>query len=176
LPLGFKGLVVVGLPVLRLIIATLAFFASEREARRAQSSVDRTLEIEAELQAILGLVVDSETAVRGYVINQQDVFLEQHRAARDQLPAALDRLRSLVRDAQRGRLGPLRQSIDERLRLSEQLHRFLADNGAAPPELVALLEQGKAATDRIRARVATIEGAEDRLLVEERAACSSPGV
>jgi PAS domain S-box-containing protein len=170
LPLRFKGLVVVGLPVLALVISSLAFFASEREDRRAQSAVNRTLEVQAELRAILTLVVDAETAVRGYVIARRDSFLEPYLAAREKLPAALDRLGSLVLDpAQTRRLAPLRQSIDERLRLSEEIRRFPDGGGTASPGLVALLEQGRAATDSIRTQVATIEAAQDRLLVERRA-------
>lgn len=89
LSLRSKGLVVVGLPLLALIISALAFFASEREEGRAHSGVNRTLEVQAELQGVLTLVVDAETAVRGYVITRQDAFLEPFLAARDKLPAAL---------------------------------------------------------------------------------------
>jgi signal transduction histidine kinase/ActR/RegA family two-component response regulator len=168
LPLRGKGVVVVALPVVALVAAPGAFLLADQAERRAESSVTRTLAVNTELARTLGLVVDAESGARGFLLTREDPFLEPYLGARRDLPGVLDRLDSLISDAdQKRRLAGLRPLIDQRLALSDQMRRFWAD--APPGELVTLLERGKATTDQIRARLVTMEQAEADLLARRRA-------
>jgi hypothetical protein len=77
LPLRRKGIVVLALPVLALLVAPAAFVLADQADRRAQSLVSRTLAINAQFRRVLGLVVDEETAARGFLLTRDDAFLDE---------------------------------------------------------------------------------------------------
>lgn len=67
-------------------------------ARAAQAEVLRTGEVLGQLQAVLSLLQDAETGERGYIITDQDRFLEPFEAAERAMPKHLDKLSALLAD------------------------------------------------------------------------------
>jgi PAS domain S-box-containing protein len=168
LGLRSKGIAVLALPMLALVLAPAAFLYADRADQDAQAAVTRTLAIEADLRRVLGLVVDSETAARGYLITRQLAFLEPYNAAKENLPKELDRLQSTIRDPnQHRRLQVLRPLIDRRQEISQEMILFPPDTPR--PEVVATLQDGKTTTDRIRGTIAAMEEGQARLLTHHRA-------
>ena len=169
LPLRRKGLLVVAFPLIGLLLAATMFLVAARENANSQASVDRRQAVDAQLRRVLGLVIDVETGIRGFLLTRQEPFLEPSEAARAELPTALDALGSLITDTgQRARLAGLRVLVDARLKIADELRRVPPANGAPTPELLRLLGEGKAATDRIRAEVDTMERRQASLLERAR--------
>jgi len=170
-----KGLVVIGLPVAAVLVmaALLVFVANEEN--QAEAEVTHTLMLQGQVDRVLALNLDTETAVRGYAITRQDAFLEPYWRARSALPGEVARLRDLVR-GQPGQLqamAAVESLTAQRVALSDQTRRLVADSGSSPPadasfRLISLLQQGRATTDALRAQVAGMQAAEKRLLAQKR--------
>ena len=159
---------VLALPGLALFAAPAALLLANRADSRAHSAVTRTLAVNAALDRTLGLVLDVESGARGFLVTRQEGFLAPYLAARRDLPGVLDHLDTVVSTGdQRRRLAELRPLIAQRQALSEQIIGLAPD--ASREAVVALLEQGKAATDRIRDGVAGMERAEAEVLTRRRA-------
>src|SRR5437899_1038098 len=166
-----KGLVVVGLPVAAVLVVAVAFVFVAYQGNQAQSAVSHTLMLQAELDRVVSLNVDTETAVRGYMITRQDSFLDPYWKSRSALPAELARLRALVRDQPvllQG-VATLESLTAQRLGTSDEIRKLAATNAVPLPlseraRLISLLQQGKATTDALRTQVDGMQAAENRLL------------
>jgi PAS domain S-box-containing protein len=158
----------VAFPLLALFLAAGMFALTEHENRRTQASLDRSLAVDAQLRYVLRLVVDEETGTRGFLLTRQQRFLEPKVTAHTAMPGALDKLQSLLDGEQRSGLAALRTDIDRRLRVGDEMQRLPAGNASASPALLALLDQGKAATDQVRTQIAAMEKAQSDLLTTTR--------
>jgi PAS domain S-box-containing protein len=136
--------------------------ARSREAARARagSEARRTAELR-----LLSWLTDAETGQRGYLLTGQTAFLAPYLLARDSLPGGLARLDTLVGslEPQAAQLAALRAQIDAKLaELSGTVALGAAGRMAAARRIVAS-RGGKALMDRVRATVAAMVAAEDRL-------------
>ena len=103
LPLGAKGLVVIAVPLLSLVAATLFSYFATRERTGKEAFVASYLQrVHADVQRVLFLVQDAETGVRSYLLTEEPPFLRRYRVAGRELPQILDALESqrlaLLRD------------------------------------------------------------------------------
>jgi len=169
LPLVYKGMVVVSLPLLALVIAAASGLIIDRSVARGQDDVDRTQQVRRRLERVRRLVVDAETAVRGYRLTASEEFLEPFEQAERELPSLLDELRRRVTDAPvRSRLDELERLTALRLDALRQERDFPFTDGGDVP--IDLLSDGQELTDALRAETSAMEQAEDSLLDERRAA------
>ncbi len=93
-----KATVIRGLTARLLLVGGLAFLLCAgtfavvlslvREARDASESLQVSNERSTAVNRVLGLVVDMETSLRGYVVTRDEAFLGPHRRAIAELPAA----------------------------------------------------------------------------------------
>ena len=95
LPLRAKGLVVIAIPLLALLLATVLFGVALAQERRAQGAVLHTVEIEREIAQVRILV---QAGVVGYVLTGERRYLTSYESARRELPQAVDDLGRLVDD------------------------------------------------------------------------------
>ena len=161
----------VGLPVAAVLVVAVAFVFVAYQGNQAQSAVSHTLMLQAELDRVVSLNVDTETAVRGYMITRQDSFLDPYWKSRSALPAELARLRALVRDQPvllQG-VATLESLTAQRLGTSDEIRKLAATNAVPLPlseraRLISLLQQGKATTDALRTQVDGMQAAENWLL------------
>jgi PAS domain S-box-containing protein len=169
LPLLYKGMVVVSLPLLALVIAAASGLIIDRNVARSQEDVDRTQQVRRRLERVRRLVVDAETAVRGYRLTASEKFLEPFEEAERELPLLLADLRELVvDDAVRLRLGDLERLVALRLHaLRDERDYPFVERGDVP---IALLAEGQEMTDALRTETSAMEQAEDDLVDERRAA------
>jgi signal transduction histidine kinase len=129
--------------------------ATKREARSKDVTVE-TLGLEK-------LVLDVETAVRGFVLTDKERFLEPYREARRSLPAQIAEVRRLVSDdpRQAARAKALQDEIDDYVNdYAEPLIRIARGNPPAARAPLAFVE-GRRRIDDIRRRFTTFLGAED---------------
>lgn len=78
-------------------IAVLAFAEmSNRRLERGTATVSNSLETRAGVFEILGLVTDSETAQRGFLLTEREAYLEPYVKADERLERTMNRLRAAV--------------------------------------------------------------------------------
>ena len=95
LPLRAKGLVVVAIPLLALLLATVGFGVVLAQDRRAQGAVLHTVEVERQIAEVRILV---QAGVTGYVLTGERRYLTSYENARRELPEAVVELAGLVSD------------------------------------------------------------------------------
>jgi PAS domain S-box-containing protein len=159
-----------------LIIASASFIALAAaiavlvvlEDRQVQDSrlIARSFEVRSAIQEVGGLLVDAETAVRGFLLTSEEVFLEPYVAATASLDPALDRLDALVGDnlVQAERSTRIRRAAERRLELLEEL--ISTEDAVAR---LRGLEFGRELMEVVRTDLVEMGIEEDRIL-EERTA------
>ena len=163
-PLGF-ALVLAGATALALgLIDQLEY---------EQVAILRSAQVERELQQILRLTVDVETATRGFAIARDAVFLEPATRALPELDAGLARLRTLTAhsDSVARSLRELETAVGRRL---EQAQAIRIDTQAGRALGIEDMLESRQLQDRVRTVVARI-GAQERS-VRERSMQSSARV
>src|SRR5688572_2337666 len=81
-----KGLIVVAIPLLAVLITAGSFFFVWQQIQRADDRTKHSLQVGYELQSVLSILVDAQNGVRGYLLTENDEFLDPYRAARQALP------------------------------------------------------------------------------------------
>jgi PAS domain S-box-containing protein len=126
LPLRAKGLVVVvvAIPLLALLLATVLFGVPLAQDRRAQGVVLHTVEVERQIAQVRILV---QAGVTGYVLTGERRYLTASQAARQELPRAIAHLGVLVSDnpGQAGRLERAAVLLGEREQALRQAQAML---------------------------------------------------
>jgi PAS domain S-box-containing protein len=87
-------------PILVILLGAGAIFWQMRQANHTVADIERSDQIIAGTLLIERLVVDQESALRGYQTTGDQVFLEPYYAADKQLPAEFDRRRDAARTAE----------------------------------------------------------------------------
>src|SRR5579872_5805114 len=98
LPVRTKGLVVVAIPVLALLTALTALLFTMREEQDAERWVRHTLDVRQDLQVALTLLIDAESATRGYLQSRRTEWLAPFYEAERRLPKVLADLQNRVSD------------------------------------------------------------------------------
>jgi PAS domain S-box-containing protein len=98
LPLSAKGILVVAIPVCALLAAMAVFLAFEQESRVAQAWVDHTYQVCSELRQATEKLVETDAAMRGYLLTGRERFLASYKTAQREVPAHFTILRWLTRD------------------------------------------------------------------------------
>jgi signal transduction histidine kinase len=92
-----KGLVLVAIPLLFHLLFVILVVGVEREHRKQHESGLRSRHSLTAAYRLLGLMVDAETGMRGYVLTRNGDFLDPYRAAVLELPGRFAELRELSR-------------------------------------------------------------------------------
>jgi signal transduction histidine kinase len=90
-----KGLILVAVPLLFHLLFVITVAEVEREHREQRAGSLRSRHTIAAAYKLLGLMVDAETGMRGYVLTRNEIFLDPYRAAVAELPRQFDELRVL---------------------------------------------------------------------------------
>jgi signal transduction histidine kinase/DNA-binding response OmpR family regulator/CHASE3 domain sensor protein len=155
-----------------LAVLLIAYFTDRAlEARQqAAMSVTHTMQVLESAQQVLAAVGDAETGQRGFVLTNEDLYLEPYTRARASLPGQMRQLRDLTADnpQQRVRLDELEQMIKRKMdELAETVALQRVGETRKALELVRS-DVGKEAMDRIRVVISQIEGAERQLLASRQ--------
>src|SRR5207245_4427825 len=100
----------IAIPVVPLILSAILFMTGARSARGAQEWVSHTLEVKAKIATVLGLLVDAEAGVRGFLLTHDAEALVPFENATAVLSSEVGQLAALTADnpAQAERLRTLR--------------------------------------------------------------------
>ena len=132
-------------------------------ARQAQFGVSHTQAVISEAKTLLASMVDAETGERGYLVNDDENYLQPYREALAHVPLHLERLKELTVDspAQQARLAEMETLIKAKLGIIADV--VAAHRQGAPPPI------DKAVMDKLRLAEAAFEQEENRLFVERSA-------
>ena len=162
-----RRVLLVALLPLPIVIAVCVLFAWQiARLNEAAGWVNHTNEVLSDLHLAERLLIDQETAIRGFLLTRDAPFLAPYQEGRTRLPRVLDRLRSLTSDnpAQQNRIAEWRSRYHQWLSDAER-DTNLATIGQPRAELLAR----KASMDRMRAITGQMAAEERRLLAERQA-------
>ncbi len=171
LSLRGKGVIVIAGPILATAISVGLFLISAQKVNEAAEWVRHTIEVKENGATLLGLLSDSETGMRGYLLTRNPTFLEVHAQAVERLPKSIAQLANLVSDnpmqAKRIRLtiAPL---VQRRVELEAEVYKVFRQGGSDMKTQKILLA-GNTCMQSARAAVGTFLDSENRLLAGRRA-------
>jgi PAS domain S-box-containing protein len=162
-----NGLRIVAAPLIALFVTAGASAVTELQERRLTVLGDQSEAVRHDGETLIKLLVDAETSVRGYLLANDQTFLEPFRQAQAMIPPTIDRMQAATRDAQvRALLPEVRTlTLSQLSRLAEQVRL-----GRTDPGINADLYQSKAAMDVTRAGISALLAREDVLVAERGAA------
>lgn len=91
-----KGLIIIAIPLVFEVLFAVLVIAMGDVARRQQAAEVEAKAIEGSAYRLLSLLLDTETAIRGYVITSQPQFTEPYDSAIREVPLEIDRLTYLT--------------------------------------------------------------------------------
>ncbi|MEM8772883.1 MAG: PAS domain S-box protein [Pseudomonadota bacterium] len=172
LPLTRKGLVVVAVPLVILIAALVTLYRASDAEARAEDEVRRAFSIQRDVYQVHALLAEAASGVRGFLLTDQERFLEPYWKADRELSATLARLDVAIED--RGvreayevflkQADQKRASLDRLLELGREADDPQNGQSGLPPEVLALLIANKAELDDLRRQIDVIQEREGRLL------------
>jgi signal transduction histidine kinase/CheY-like chemotaxis protein/CHASE3 domain sensor protein len=156
-----------------LAVLLIAYFTGQalKAREEAAQNVTHTMEVLERSQQLLTTIADAETGQRGFVLTNEDRYLEPYTKAREDLPALYQDLLNLTADSpeQRGRLAELDQLIKRKM---EELAQTVALQRLGETKRALELvrsDVGQDAMERIRVVVSQIVGAERQSLTLRQA-------
>ncbi|PYR54946.1 MAG: hypothetical protein DMF85_20890 [Acidobacteria bacterium] len=163
--LRYKGLIVVGIPMLPLVVTAFLWYSNQRRADAADGLVAHTLKVKAELSHTLTLLVDAELGARGYLLTHDPEMVRAFHAATAALVPTLRQLVQEVRDdssqiVRLRKMGPLARN-----RPLSSIIAYADKMPAGSPPPLDLLERSRTSMKGLRDVLQEMQEAEDALLV-----------
>src|SRR3569623_515026 len=136
------------------LTATVPFLASSwtRAQQEATSYSQHRID---QLSLILTLILDVETAQRGFVITSREEFLEPYHSAIAQLGNARSELRQIMKSSTESQLtsNELDQLLDQKIAIAGEAVKIRREQGFLADQYAVTAAQGKQYMDQIRAIV-----------------------
>ncbi len=162
---------VFGISVLLLLLSSAASYFSNRKLIESSRAVNHTNEVILTTDNLISSITDAETGQRGFIITDDETFLERFRNGRERTMEIWTRLRALTGDnvAQQSHLQTLSALIDQRY---NQMHRTydsarlatLAQRAEAFNKSHNDMLLGKKIMNEVREHIRLMKEEEDRLL------------
>ncbi len=149
------------------IVGAISYLSVVRLTEHA-AAVRHTQEVLGTLESLLATATDSETAVRGFVITDDDTYLEPYRQASQGIDSQLKHLRKLIADnaVQRERVDAMEPLVTDRLANLRTVIELRKTQGFGAAQHEILDGKGKRFHDKIRALIEAMKGTELSLLAE----------
>jgi signal transduction histidine kinase len=160
LPLMSKGIIVISIPLICILVSVAAISVLQRQRQYLDEWIGRAFNAGAGVQAVITLLTDAESGTRGYLLTQDQTYLDAVRKAQAGMPHALARLRTHVGDqpSQQERLDHLDALTNRRLAAMANL---LAPSDAKG-SLSDRLNEGRALSAAINAELDAMRTEETR--------------
>lgn len=173
--LPVRRMVLVGLPLLAVVISAVFAFLGNQNRANIEADLQRHAQMVRSLTEVLTLLVNAETAMRGYLLTQRDEFLQPYATASQNLPTAMARTRALAEAEPKldPRLEKLRRLNQLQLLINQQLSDLaIQQQSIERPktfniDIYSHLVNGKRQMDEIRSILSAMQ-AEDGLLLTKR--------
>ena len=154
-----------GVSILILILTSAASLISINNLLDSAKKVTHSNEVASEVDGILITMVDAETGQRGFLLTNDEVFLEPYNRSAGNIDNKLQSLTNLVKDnpEQLRNMIALRKVITNRFSM---LATLINGKRANDPLSLSALRSGKAFMDSIRAFVTEMKTTEKALLYQ----------
>ncbi len=139
------------------LAAALVFFLASgwvayrniQTLREDSQQIIHSHEVITTLDGLLSNVKDAETGQRGFLLTDNERYLEPYNAALQAVSSQLDELSPLTRDNQKqqNRIGPLKQHVDAELAELKQTIELRRTQGSEAALAVVAIDRGKAEID-----------------------------
>ncbi len=154
-----------GLSLLILIISSAASFISIKALLNSSRMVNHTSSVIQELDEMMSIMKDAETAQRGFLLTGDEAFLARYNGVSENAFASITRIRELTSD------NPFQQKNSEQLKalISKRIafmQRLVDLKKASKPLSVDFLQEGKNAMDELRILANAMKEHERGLLAE----------
>ncbi|MCD2178217.1 CHASE3 domain-containing protein [Rhizobium sp. C1] len=169
-----KLMLALGLIILTILSVNTVIYLKSNEVRQTTFWNDHTMKVIAASNDIVANMVNQETGYRGFLLSNEQQFLDPYKSGWEAFGKAWSDAKSLTAD------NPAQQQrLDEVRRLAETWHTSIADKAIAQmahPETQEIARQteisgaGKESMDGLRKKVAEIINAEATLLKERQEA------
>ncbi len=169
-----KLMLALGLIILTILSVNTVIYLKSSEVRQTTFWNDHTMKVIAASNDIVANMVNQETGYRGFLLSNEQKFLDPYKSGWEAFGKAWSEAKSLTAD------NPAQQQrLDEVRRLAETWHNSIADKAIAQmahPETQEIARQteisgaGKESMDGLRKKVAEIIDAEAVLLVQRQQA------
>jgi signal transduction histidine kinase len=157
-----------GFTIAFLLIALISFFYYKSTADYIHSSeaVQRSTQRIGELEALLSLLKDAETGERGYIISQQDRFLEPYTLATSRINAQKDELKVLTENdpVYRRQLPQLDSLIATHIAFLDNNIHMVKNGQIQQVTEIVVSGQGKKLLDTIRTAIGHLQQHESKKL------------
>ena len=165
LPLGFKGVFVIALP-LAILLASLGFlYSRELQSTKLENQLKHALQNQRDIQSVHSQLLEASTGVRDYLLTGDKQFLSIFFDAEKRLPTLLASLQQrLESEQQKQRLSNISPLVEKNLADLQALANH--DTDIASAQLIAKFKSQVATLDRLRKEIETLN-AQEALLVEQ---------
>lgn len=165
LPLGFKGMFVIALPLTVLLASLASLYIRELESTKLENQLKHALQNQRDIQTVHSQLLEASTGVRDYLLTGDKHFLNIFYQAEQMLPGIIatleDRLES---KQQRQRLSVIAPLVEKNLIDLKALSSHEA--AVASDDLIAQFKSQVDTLDRLRKEIEALN-AEEALLVEQ---------
>lgn len=152
-----------GIASLILVVFVGLSYHQWEQYRRASLETERSREILTAIDSVLVDLADAETGQRGFLLTDEDRYLEPYRRATQALPKDLATLGKLLNEGHRNRhdFDELNSLANQELQEFRQTIELRREKGAKAALAVLLTDEGKRTMDSIRAICARMQRSED---------------
>jgi methyl-accepting chemotaxis protein len=158
---------------LLLLAIGAASYRSTVQLIETAGMVEHTNQVRFELTALLSHLQDAETGGRGFVLTDEDRYLEPHTAGVAQAKVSVQQLRQLTADNphQQRRIDALEPLIQDKFAELDNIIELRRSKGMDAAVKLVLTDRGKVYMDQIRESVAGMDKEEtDLLAIRQQAA------
>lgn len=165
LPLGFKGVFVIALPLAILLASLTSLFIRELESSKLENQLKRALQNQRDIQTVHTQLMEASTGVRDFLLTGDKHFLTIFFEAEKKLPKIIAALEErLENDQQKERLSKISPLVTKNLEDLRALSHH--ETAIASNQLIAKFKSQVATLDKLREEIETLN-TEEALLAEQ---------
>ncbi|MBM3360981.1 MAG: histidine kinase, partial [Betaproteobacteria bacterium] len=164
LPLGFKGVIVIALPLAILLASLTSLFMRELESTKLENQLKRALQNQRDIQTVHTQLLEASTGVRDFLLTGDKHFLDIFFEAEKKLPKIIAALEErLESDQQKERLFKILPLVTKNLADLKALSNH--KTAIASDQLIAQFKSQVATLDKLREEIEALN-TEEALLAE----------
>jgi signal transduction histidine kinase/ActR/RegA family two-component response regulator len=165
LPLGFKGVIVIALPLAILLASLTSLFMRELESTKLENQLKRALQNQRDIQTVHTQLLEASTGVRDFLLTGDKHFLGIFFEAEKKLPKIITTLEErLENDEQKERLSKILPLVTKNLADLKALSNH--ETAIASNQLIAQFKSQVATLDKLREEIEALN-TEEALLAEQ---------
>ena len=153
-----------------LVSVVALFYYNTQKVKSTSDLVEHTQEVLRKSDNVLLDMINIETGLRGYIISEDEIFLEPYKSALKSIKPDIEELALLCKNnaVQQLRIDSLKKIIDIRLAYTEKVNQALMTEKYNDLQKIETIIQGKILSDKIRGIIADINSEEFKLLKQTR--------